>query len=67
VPSSAIHISCDATTPPSGAWTGQSCATQTTGSVISVRVTYTFDAITPVLAQFVGGIPLTGSATMVVN
>ena len=67
VPSSAIHISCDATTPPSGAWTGQSCATRTTGSVISVRLTYTFDAITPVLAQFVGGIPLTGSATMVVN
>jgi len=67
IQSSAVSISCAAVTPPSGAWTGQTCDSRTTGSVISVRVTYTFTAITPVLAQVVGGIPLSGSATMVVN
>ena len=67
IPNSSVHISCDTTTPPSGSWTGQSCATRSTGGVISVRVTYTFTAITPLLAQFVGGVPLSGAATMVVN
>ena len=66
IPSANIHLSC-ATTAPSGAWTGQTCATRTSGSVVSVRVTYTFNAITPLLAQFVGGVPLSGAATMVVN
>ena len=66
VPSSNVHISC-ASTPPSGAWTGQTCATRTSGSVVSVRVTYTFTAVTPLLAQFVGGVSLSGAATMVVN
>ena len=65
--SSNIHISCNASTAPSGAWTGQSCSTRTAGSIVTVRVVQTFQTTTPVVGQIIGTVTLSGSATMVVN
>jgi hypothetical protein len=62
-----LYIACNASSAPSGAWTGQSCATRTAGSVVSVRVVQTFQPITPVLGQILGSVTLSGSATMTVN
>jgi hypothetical protein len=62
-----VFLSCDATTPPTGSWTTQSCVGTATGDLISVRVVYTFSAITPVIAQLLGSIQLSGSATMAIN
>lgn len=65
--SSSIHISCNASTAPSGAWTGQSCNSRTAGSIVTVRVVQSFQPSTPVFGQIVGTVTLSGSATMVVN
>jgi Flp pilus assembly protein TadG len=67
IPSSQVAISCDATTPPSGSWTGQSCSANTSGNVVSVRVTYTFTALTPLFAQILGNVTMSGSASMSIN
>ena len=67
ITSADLHISCDAATPPSGAWTGQSCTTRLPGSVVTIRVVSTFGAVTPVLGQILGTVTLTGAATMAVN
>jgi Flp pilus assembly protein TadG len=67
ISSSNVYISCDATTAPSGTWTGQSCSSNKTGSYVSVRVTSSFTAITPVIGQILGTIDLSGSATMAIN
>ncbi len=37
------------------------------GSLLSVRVAYTYSAITPIISSILGSIPLSGSATMVIN
>ena len=52
---------------PSGNWTTTTCGTHTSRDLISVRVTSTFDAITPIVANILGSVPLTGSATMAIN
>lgn len=62
-----VYISCDATTPPSGSWTGQSCSSPASGGFVSVRVVYTYSALTPVIGQILGNVTLSGSATMVIN
>ena len=62
-----VHISCDATTAPTGNWTGQACLARTPGSLVTVRVVQTFQPVTPVLGQIVGTLTLSGSATMVIN
>ena len=62
-----VYVACDATTAPTGSWTGQSCTSTTTGSLVSVRIVYTFTAITPVIGSILGNVPLAGSATMVIN
>lgn len=67
IPSSSVFFSCDATTPPSGSWTGQTCSSHVTGSYVSVRVTSSFTAITPVIGQILGTILLSGTATMTIN
>ena len=67
ITSANVFLSCDASTPPSGTWATSSCASRTTGDLVSVRVTYSFSAITPVLGQILGPVVLSGSATMVVN
>jgi hypothetical protein len=66
--SSQVYISCDATTPPTGSWqVGQSCVSAASGSLVSVRVVYTFSAVTPVVGQILGNVALSGAATMVIN
>jgi Flp pilus assembly protein TadG len=67
IASSGVSLSCDATTPPSGSWSGQSCSSSTTGSLVSVRVSYSYVAITPVIGQILGTIVLSGSSTMVID
>jgi Flp pilus assembly protein TadG len=63
-----LYIRCD--TPgnaPTGAWTGVSCTSHTTGDIVSVRVVLRFTPLTPIIGQIIGSITTTGSATMVVN
>jgi hypothetical protein len=68
---STLYISCDAAGGgPTGAWTsGSACTANSgaTGNVVSVRVLLTFNPITPVIAQIMGPITASGSATMVIN
>jgi Flp pilus assembly protein TadG len=54
-------------TPPTGAWTGATCAAPAAGGWISVRVTYTWRAITPIIADVMGTINTSGSATVIIN
>ncbi len=37
------------------------------GSLVSVRIEYTYHTLTPILSSLLGTIPLSGSATMVIN
>jgi hypothetical protein len=67
IPIADVYLSCDASTPPTGAWTAQTCASRASGSVMSVRVVYVYGAMTPVLGQILGSLTLSGSATMVIN
>ena len=67
VPGADVYYSCDATTPPSGSWTTQSCASTTTGSLVSVRVVLMFTPVTPVIGQLVGHVTTAGAATMAIN
>lgn len=67
-----LYISCDAAggSPPTGAWTtGTACTTNSgaSGNLVSVRVLLTFTPITPVIAQLIGTVTTSGSATMVSN
>jgi hypothetical protein len=63
-----VHLSCtEPGTTPTGAWTGQSCSSRTHGNLVSVRVVFVYNAITPVVAGIVGPIQRQGAATMVIN
>ena len=67
-PISTVYFSC--TSPgsaPSGAWTTQSCGTNASTNIVSVRIVMTFTPLTPVIGQIVGSVMATGSATMVIN
>ncbi len=82
-PVTAVYVSCNdgsgADPAPSGAWTdapgggGNGCqdsygaSTGTSGAQVSVRVEYTYQPITPVISSFLGSVPLSGSATMVIH
>lgn len=52
---------------PTGNWSATTCASNTTGNVASVRVTSTFTAITPIVSRLVGSVPMSASASMVIN
>jgi hypothetical protein len=65
--SGSLYIACNASTAPTGSWTGASCSTRTAGSIVSVRVVQTFQPITPLVGQILGSLTLSGSATMTVN
>ena len=62
---------------PTGAWTetsgGNGChdgsgnPIGTAGELVSVRVEYTYQPITPIISSIFGSVPLSGSATMVIN
>jgi len=64
-----IHLSCDATTPPSGEWTSPptSCADRDVADLASVRVEMEFESIIPIIGRLLGSIPLSASATMAIN
>jgi hypothetical protein len=64
----AVHLSCNQPgAAPTGAWTGQSCSSRTTGNLVSVRVVFSYNALTPGLSGIVGPIQRQGAATMVIN
>lgn len=69
IPVTSTFMSCDPSggTPPGGTWTTQGCNTSSTGSLASVRVVMTYTTITPLVAQLVPSINLSGSATMVID
>lgn len=80
-PISAMHLSCNdgsgADPVPTGAWTeasgGNGCqdalgnAVSASGDLVSVRIAYTYDTFTPFISSLLGSIPLSASATMVIN
>jgi Flp pilus assembly protein TadG len=63
-----VYVSCveSTGTPPSGSWTGSTCSKNSSGNLISVRVTSDFHPITPFLSEFLGT-TLSGAATMTIN
>jgi Flp pilus assembly protein TadG len=63
-----LHISCDPPgNEPTGLWSGTSCTSTTPGNLVSVRVEFTYQPITPVIGQLIGPIVRHGAATMVIN
>jgi len=64
-----VYMSCIANggTPPTGTWTGSSCGQPNSGGIVSVRVTYMWRAITPVVGNILGAITTSGSTTVVIN
>ncbi len=54
-----VYTSCvgNSTAPPTGAWTSTTCASPESGGYISVRVTYTWHALTPVISGILGALP----------
>lgn len=79
-PFGALHLSCnagDAGDPaPTGDWTesvgGNGCQDGSgnpvsgSGELVSVRLEYTYQPMTPVIGSILGSVPLSGSATMVI-
>jgi hypothetical protein len=53
--------------PPSGAWTSTTCAAPSAGGLLSVRVTYTWRPLTPIISTIMGPISTSGSATVTIN
>lgn len=64
-----LYTSCVAATgtPPTGNWTTQTCASPGSGGLISVRVTYQWRALTPVIGNILGTLNAVGSATVTIN
>ena len=64
-----VYIRCDAAgnAPPTGNWTTKTCTGNSPGGTISVRVNYTWNAITPLVASIMGSITTSGSATVSIN
>lgn len=63
-----VYISCD---PPgtvlAAGWTGATCVSNGQGNVISVRLVYTYNPITPIVGQMIGPVTRTAAASMVIN
>ncbi len=80
-PISAVHISCNDGTSsdpvPAGDWDettgGNGCrdvsgnAIGSTGDIVSVRVEFTYQPITPIIGSVIGSLPLSGTGSMVIN
>ena len=65
-----VYLSCDAPGNQPSNWatfTSASCASSGPGNVVSVRVVYTYQPITPVIGGFIGPVLRQGAATMVIN
>jgi hypothetical protein len=80
-PISTVHLSCNVGTTddltPSGDWTesvgGNGCEdgsgkpVSVSGDTVSVRVEYTYEPLTPIFNSLIGPVPLSASASMVIN
>ncbi len=63
-----VFVRCDPSGgTPTGNWTGTTCASNGSGNVASVRVTGTFQPITPVISQIIGAVSMSASTSMVIN
>jgi Flp pilus assembly protein TadG len=54
-------------TPPTGQWTGVSCGSNAAGGYLSIRVTFTWSAMTPMIGNIMGDITSSASATVFIN
>lgn len=52
---------------PTGTWSATTCTNNGPGNVVSVRVSSTFTAITPIVSRIIGSVPMSASASMVIN
>jgi len=80
-PVNAVYVSCnagDSDDPvPSGDWTesvgGNGCtdgsggAISASGDIVSVRIDYTYNTFTPIINSFLGSLPLSATASMIIN
>lgn len=63
-----VHVRCDPPGgAPTGAWTGQSCSNPSQGNLVSIRVVFSYSALTPGFSGIVGPVTRQGAATMVIN
>ena len=64
-----LYLSCTAPSGalPTGAWTTTTCTNPEAGGRLSVRVTYTWRAITPLISNIMGTITTSGSASVSIN
>ena len=65
-----VYLSCDAPGDQPTNWqtfTGASCSSNSQGNVVSVRLIYTYQPITPVIGGLIGNVLRQGAATMVIN
>ncbi len=78
IPASDVYLACDvgdnSDPAPTGAWTTApwpdcrgSGVPNGAGDVVSVRVVYQFNPITPIAGSIIGTVALSGSASMVIN
>jgi hypothetical protein len=75
IPTADVYLSCNAggtTDPaPTGDWTGDGSTTcdvaNGAGDLVSVRVVYQYNPLTPIAGSIIGSVQLSGSATMVIN
>lgn len=80
-PITSVHLSCNVGTvddlTPSGDWTesigGNGCEdglgnpVSASGDTVSVRIEYTYQPLTPIFNSLIGPVPLSASASMVIN
>lgn len=52
---------------PAGNWNAVTCVSNSAGNVVSVRVSANFTAITPIISSLLGTVPMSASASMVIN
>jgi hypothetical protein len=67
---SQIDVQCDPSGgAPTGNWTASDCpaANRDSGDVASVRVVSDFTAVTPIISRILGTVPMSASASMVIN
>lgn len=64
-----LYVECVASsgTPPTGAWTTKTCTQRASGGYLSVRVTYLWRPLTPILGNVMGPITTSASATVTIN
>jgi hypothetical protein len=63
-----VHLRCDKRgDEPNATWTGVSCDQNDVGDVVSVRITFMFRPITPIVGNLMPSVVQTASASMVIH